>query len=131
MPDLERLQRRSAPLPLLGQSPKAPLVLMCDGSEQGDRQRMELEVFEDVVDRIGPFPVLVDTIERVTRSPHRQRRDFDGFAVGWDGGDARGNTKADIVDLAELLNCRVYLVRVGYLRIEDGFGIVEDYEHFL
>ena len=47
MPCLRR--SRSLFLPLSRQPIHTPLVLMCDGGEQGGRQRVEVKLFEDVV----------------------------------------------------------------------------------
>ena len=55
---------RPSALPLPGQAVDAPLVLMCNGSEQRDRQWMEVEFFENVVGQIGLLNLLVDTVER-------------------------------------------------------------------
>ena len=39
-------------VPLLGQSIVVPPVLVCDGGQQGDRQRMEVELPQYAVDRV-------------------------------------------------------------------------------
>ena len=61
----------------------------------------------------------------------RPPSDVESFAVGRNGGNAGGNAKADVLDLAELLYCRVYLAGLWPLGIKYGFGVVEDYGHLL
>ena len=90
---------------------------------------MEVELFQDLVGRIGPFAVLVDAIEGVTCSLHRQRRDVEGLAVGRDGGDAGCYAKANVIELTQLLHHRIYLLSVRSLRVENGFRVIEDNEH--
>jgi len=67
-----RLQNSCSPaLPFPRKSIHAPLAVMRDGREEGDREWMEVKSFHDVVNQIGPFAMLVDPIERVARGPHR------------------------------------------------------------
>ena len=48
-----RLQHpRLALLPFLGQPIVVPLVLVCDGGQQDEREGMEVEPLQDVVDQI-------------------------------------------------------------------------------
>ena len=43
---------RSVLLPFLGQSGVVPLVLMRDRGKQGDGEWMEIELLQDMVDRV-------------------------------------------------------------------------------
>lgn len=52
-------------------------------------------MFQDRVDQIGPFAVLIDAIVRGIRSPYQQLRNIESFAVGRHSGDARDGTKID------------------------------------
>jgi hypothetical protein len=61
---------------------------------------MEVESFQDVIDSIGLFAVLVDAIECVACSLHRQCWDFESFAVRGDGGDAGGDAETDVAELS-------------------------------
>jgi len=78
----------SASLPFPAQSVGVPLAVLGNRSEQRDTEGIEVELFQDVVDQITLFAVLVDAIKCVTRGLHRQRRDVDSLAVRRDGGDA-------------------------------------------
>ena len=93
----------SSSLPFPVQSLGVPLAVLSNRSEQGDRERMEVELFQDIVDQIGPFAVLVDPIECVTRSLHRQCRDVETLAVNRDNGGAGGDAKANVVELAQFV----------------------------
>jgi hypothetical protein len=43
---------------------------MCNSRKQGDGERVEIELLQNVADQIGLFSPLVDGIEDVLRSPH-------------------------------------------------------------
>ena len=58
-------RRCSFSLPFLGQQAGVPLIVMCNRGEQCERERMEVELLRDVVDKIGPFVVRVDAAEGV------------------------------------------------------------------
>jgi len=92
---------------------------------------MEVEFFQDLVDRIGWFAVLVNSIECVACSLYRQRRDLEGLAARGDGGDPGGDAKTNITEPSQLIHNAVDLPCVCPLRIENRFSIVEDYEHLL
>ena len=92
---------------------------------------MEVELFEDAVDQIGPFAVLVDPIECVMRGIHRQRRDVESLAVRRDGGDPGGDAEMNAAELAQLLHRSKDLMGASSLWVKDGFGIVEHYEYFV
>ena len=92
---------------------------------------MEVEVFQDPVDPSRPFAVLVDSIEGVVRSFHRQCRDVEGLAAGRDGRDARGDEKANVAELTQFLHHRIDLLAARSLQIENGFCVIEDYHHLL
>ena len=55
------------------------LVLLCDSWEQGDRKRVEVELFQDVVDQVRALVVSADAIEGVTGGIHQQCWDFNGL----------------------------------------------------
>jgi hypothetical protein len=115
----------------LNQSIIIPLVVMSDSREQSDRERVEFELLQDAVSEVNPSSGLAYTMECPTRGSDRQRRNDESLAVGRDGGDARCNTKADVPEQAQLLHHGVYFPSICSLRVEDGFGIVENYEHLL
>jgi len=62
---------RSLPPPFSGQSVRAPLVLVRNSCEQRDRKRMEVKLFQNVVDRVWPFAAVVGLIEGATGGIHR------------------------------------------------------------
>jgi hypothetical protein len=74
-----------SPIPL--QSVHTPLVLMGNSGKQGDRERMEVELLQDVIDEVGAFVTFVDAVEGGTRGIHRQCWDFEGLVFRRDGGD--------------------------------------------
>ena len=92
---------------------------------------MEVELLQDAVDQIGPLAVLADPIERVASRLDRQRRDVQNLAVGRDREVARGDTKADVPGLSQFLHNVIDLLTACSLRIENGFGVIEDYDHLL
>ena len=118
-------------LPFSDQPTGVPLVVMGDRCKQGDRQWMEVELLQDVVDWIRSIAVDVDAVERLACGLHRQGRNVDPLTVGREGGDPGSDAKADVAQLAELLDHRIYLLRARSLRIEYRFRIVEDDEHIL
>ena len=126
---MERI--RSLYLPFLSQSVHVPPVVVRNGCEEGDRQRMEVELFQDIVDEVGPFDVLVYTVEGIVRSLCRQCWDVEGLAIRRDGGDTRCDTNADVAKLTELLDHIVDLPSVHSLRIENRLCIVKGYKQFL
>jgi hypothetical protein len=73
---------RATCFPLLGQSIAVPLVVMCDGREQSDRERVEFELLQDAVNEVGPFAVLAYAVECVACGLHRQCWDVESLAVG-------------------------------------------------
>ena len=75
--------------------------------------------------------MIVDAIEDFACRLHRQRRDDRAFAVRGDSEDARGNTKADVIETTQLLDCGVYLAGISSLRVENGFGVIEENDRFL
>ena len=92
---------------------------------------MEVELIQDIVDKIGLFTILVYSIEGIACSLNRQRWYVESLAVGRNCGDARSDTKADVVELTQLLHNFVDLLRIRPLRIEDRLRIIKDYEDFL
>ena len=46
-----------------------------------------------------------------------------------DSGDAGGNSKANVLEVAQLFHHSVYLPGIRSLRVENGFGIVEEQDH--
>ena len=56
---------RSSSLPFCRQSLGVPLVLLGSSSKEGDGEGVEVEFFQDVLDRIGPFAALVDAMKRL------------------------------------------------------------------
>jgi len=92
---------------------------------------MEVELFQDAVDQVQLIAILVDPIERVASGLGRQRRDVQDLAVGRYGGDPGGDANADVVELAQLLYHGIDFLGTRGLRIENGFGIVENYEHLI
>ena len=62
---------RSPLLPFSGQPVCIPLVLIRDCSEQGDRKRMEVRLFEDAVDEAGSIVAVVDPVEGIACSVYR------------------------------------------------------------
>ena len=90
---------------------------------------MEIELFQDAGDHTGAFAALVNPIEGIMCGFHRQCWNIQYLAVRRDGGDPGCDEEADIAQPAELLYHIVYLLSARSMRIEYGFGVVEDYEH--
>ena len=92
---------------------------------------MEIKSFQDVVDQIGLFPMLVDTIERVAGGLHRQCRDLESLAIGRDGRNTGRDAKPNVVVATQLFHHAIDLLSIRSLWVEDGFRIVENYDHLL
>ena len=92
---------------------------------------MKVGPFQDMVDCIGLLAVLVNAIERVVSSVHRQRWDAEGLAVERDGGDARGDAQTNVVKPSEFIHISVNFLRARLLQTENGFCVVEDYDYLL
>jgi hypothetical protein len=92
---------------------------------------MTVELLQDVIDRVGPFMALVYSVKRITGGLHRQCWDVESFAIRRDGGEAGRDAETHSLQSAELLHCVIYLLRVRSLRVENGFCIVQDYQHLL
>ena len=122
---------RPTPIPFSDQPIGVPLVVMGNRGEQVDRQWMEVELLQDVVDQIRSTVMDVDAVERLACGLHRQGRNVDPLAVGRESGDPGSDAEADVAQLAELLDHSTYLLCVRSLRIEYRFRIVEDDEHIL
>jgi len=118
-------------LPFLGQSIDVPFVVPNNSCKQDDGERMEVQLSQNLVDRVRPFAPLVDPVERLACRLHRQCWDLEYLAVGGDGGDARGNAKTDVAEPSQLVHNRADLLCTWPLGIENGFCIVEDYYHLL
>jgi len=58
---------RPSLLPLPGQPVHIPLVVMCHCRKEGDGECVKVEPIQDVVDKIGPFAVLVLVVGSATK----------------------------------------------------------------
>ena len=114
------------PGPFPFQSVRVPLVVMRDGSEQGDRQGVEIKLFQDAVDQIGLSAVLVDPIECVTCRFHRQCWDVESLTGGRNGGDTGCEAEADVADPTQFLYCGIDLLGILSLWVENGFSVIEE-----
>ena len=92
---------------------------------------MVIELSQDVIDRIRSFLVPVHLIERVPCGFCGQCWDIDNLAVRRDDGDSGGNAQADVAEPTQFIHDIINLSRTRALRIEDGFGVVQDYDHLL
>ena len=92
---------------------------------------MTVELLEDVVDEIWPFTILVYPIEGVTCSFNRQRWYVESLAVGRDSGNARSDTKPDVVEPTQLLYNCVDLPDIHPSGIKNRLRIIENYEDLL
>ena len=92
---------------------------------------MEVKLFQDPVDLIRSFAMLVYSIEHITCSLGRQCWNFDSLAIRGDGGDAGGDANTNVAESNQLIHHGVDLFRVHPLRVENGFSIVKDYDHLL
>ena len=92
---------------------------------------MEIELLNELPGNIRPPAVLVDAIEDVARRLHWERGDYWSIAMWGDGRNARSDAEADVFEPAQLVHHSVYVLGVSDLRVENGFGIVEDDEHLL
>ena len=90
---------------------------------------MEIELVQDVANKIGLFDILAYTMEDLAHSIDRQRWNLEDLTVRGNGGDPRGDTWPNVVKPARLLHHSVDLLGICPLRIEDGLRIVEDYKH--
>ena len=70
--------------------------------------------------------MVIDAVEDLTCRLNRQRGDDWTSAVGRNGENPGGDAKADVVEPTQLLDHGVYLARVGSLRVENRFGIIEE-----
>ena len=122
---------RSPSIPFPTQSVGVPFTVLGDSSEQGDREGVEVQLLQDVIDQIGSFAMLVDAIECVTCSLHRQCWDIESLAVRRDGGDTGGDAKTNVVEPTQFVHNGIDLLPARPLQIENGFGIVEGDEHLL
>jgi hypothetical protein len=95
-------------LPLLEKPVTVPPVLMGDGSEQLNGERVELKLFQDAVDEIGPF-TLMYTMESITGGIDRQRWHIQPLAIGRENRDPGCDAKAKLVDPTQLLHNVIYL----------------------
>ena len=91
---------------------------------------MKVQALEEIVDDPGPIAVTIDVVQDIVCCLHRQRGDLQSFAVWGDIGYVGCDTKANVMELTQLLHHCVDLSGVGPLRVKNGFGVVEDYKHF-
>ena len=89
---------------------------------------MEFELFQDTADDVGPFAVLEYPVERITRRLHRQRWDTESLAIGRNGRDPGCDAETYCLELTQFLHNAVDLPSIWPLRVQNGFGVVEDYE---
>ena len=61
---------------------------------------MEPQLFQDAVDPICSFIVLVDPVEDILCGLYRRRRDADALAMRRDSGNPRGNMDTDTPGLS-------------------------------
>ena len=92
---------------------------------------MEVELLQDIADQLRVFAMSVDAIKCVTCGFHRQCWDFEDFAIRGDGRDTGGDAKTNVAESGQFIHSCVDLLCARCLRIENGFSIVEDYEHLL
>jgi len=76
---------------------------------------MEVEIFQNAVDQIRLFTVLVEAIECITCGLHRQRWDLEDLAIRGDGGDAGGDAKTNVAELGQFIHSCVNLLRTHHL----------------
>ena len=91
---------------------------------------MEVELFEDLINATRSLVVVVDAIEGAVCGIHRQPGDIQALAIWWYGGDPGCDTETDVVELAQLLHQSINLPSTGSLRIENRFGVIQDYHRF-
>lgn len=89
---------------------------------------MTVQFAQDIVDSIRAFAALVNSTEGIPRSFNRQCWNPESLAVGRDGGNPRGDAKADIAELAQFFYHSVDLLGIHPLGIEDRLRVVEYYE---
>ena len=105
--------------PFLGQPVGVPPVVIRNSSEQGDRKWVEVESFKNGVDRTGPFVAVVDAIEGVAGSIHRQRGDVETFAIWGNDGDTGGDAETNVTNLTQFLYHSIYLPAICSSWIEN------------
>ena len=106
---------RSSLLPFSGQPARVPLVLMRGCGEQGDRKWVEVESFEDTVDRTGPITAVVDPVESILPSVHLQCRHIEFLAVRRSSGDTGCDADTDVVESTRFLHHGVHLLCIRRL----------------
>jgi len=84
---------------------------------------MEVKSFQNVADQIGPFAVLVYSVECITRSLCRQRWNFWSLASGWDSGDTRRYAETNVAEMAQLLCCSIDLLGVCSMWVENDSAL--------
>jgi hypothetical protein len=92
---------------------------------------MEFELLQDTADNVGPFGVLVYAVECVTCGLHRQCWDVENLAVGRNNRDPGCNAETYRLYLTQFLHHGIDLPTTCSLRVENGLGVVEDYEDLL
>ena len=101
------------------------------GREERYRESVEIQAKDKVVDDVRPPAVAVDAVEDVARRFRRQCRDFWTLAVVGNGGNTGSDAEGHGCELTQLVHHGVDLLGVGPLGVEDGLGVIEDYEHLL
>jgi len=122
---------RPAYVPLPGQSIVIPHVVRCGGGEQCYGESVEIQPLEKVADNIRPPTVAVDAVEDIACRLHRQCGDYRPLAVSGDSCDPGSDAKTNVVEPAQLLHHGINLPSIRSLRVENRFGVVEDYNHLL
>ena len=116
--------------PFLSQLICIPLVLMRGRRKQSDRERVEVNLFQDAVDQIGPPAALVYVIEDITCILHRQGGNVETLAGGGNSGDARRDAEADVTESTQFLHHSIDPLGICSLWVENGLGVIKDHEKF-
>ena len=92
---------------------------------------MKVQALEKLVDGLRMPAITINAVEDILGGLHRQHRDLWAFAIPGDCCDTGGDTDTYGFKLTQFIHHCVDLFVIWPLWVEDGLGIVEDYEHLL
>jgi hypothetical protein len=92
---------------------------------------MEIQTLEKVVDEAGSPTVTINAVKDITCCLHRQCGDLRTLAAWGDHCDTGCDTEAYRFELAQFIHQGIDLRCTCFFGVENGLGVVEDYEHVL
>ena len=92
---------------------------------------MEVQAAEEIVYDAGPPAIAIDAVEGIACGLHRQSGDFWALATLGDSRDAGSDEETYGWEPGQFIHHGAYFLSVRSLGIENGLGVVEDYENIL